>query len=344
MILFILLTILLIYLRSRNSEKFKNYRTISVQLTDAVVNKLEINMAKNEINTHIFNQLSKIFPVNNINYFSKPHSILAITNKKNNHLCLVEENMFNQEKYSDTRYISCLAINYALLVSPLKNRLRTWSDLKGKIIGISDFHSQSYQFLTKINDVLNNLFKIKVVKFEKSEIINAFNDKLIDGYFFIAPNPNKTLYEINKILPLRFIGTESINKDILQIVYPNLRSSKVDLDFYKIQNYTPETLRIKTLLLCNKNLNQKTCFNMINTIFKNLVFLRENTNNILRLNMKDLNPDDLYLSNYDFKLHDGVNKYYKEIGLISNNPNRDCIYKIGADKCSFDKLNRYRLI
>ena len=116
------------------------------------------------------------------------------------------------------------------------------------------------------------------------------------------------------------------------------------MDFYKIQNYTPETLRIKTLLLCNKNLNQKTCFNMINTIFKNLVFLRENTNNILRLNMKDLNPDDLYLSNYDFKLHDGVNKYYKEIGLISNNPNRDCIYKIGADKCSFDKLNRYRLI
>ena len=226
MILFILLIILLIYLRSRNSEKFKNYRTISVQPTDAVVNKLEINMAKNDINTHIFNQLSKIFPINNINYFSKPHSILAITNKKNNHLCLVEENMFNQEKYSDTRYISCLAINYALLVSPLKNRLRNWSDLRGKIIGISDFHSQSYQFLNKINDVLNNLFKIKFVKFEKSEIINAFNDKLIDGYFFIAPNPNKTIYEINKILPLRFIGTESINKDILQIVYPNLKSSK----------------------------------------------------------------------------------------------------------------------
>ena len=77
--------------------------------------------------------------------------------------------MFNQEKYSDTRYISCLAINYALLVSPLKNRLRNWSDLRGKVIGISDFHSQSYQFLTKINDVLNNLFKIKFVKFEKSK-------------------------------------------------------------------------------------------------------------------------------------------------------------------------------
>ena len=43
MILFILLIILLIYLRSRNSEKFKNYRSISVQPTDAVVNKLEIN-------------------------------------------------------------------------------------------------------------------------------------------------------------------------------------------------------------------------------------------------------------------------------------------------------------
>ena len=107
MILFILLIILLIYLRSRNSEKFKNYRTISVQPTDAVVNKLEINI-KNEINTHIFNQLSKIFPINNINYFSKPHSILAITNKKIITVCLVEENMFNQEKYSDTRYISCL--------------------------------------------------------------------------------------------------------------------------------------------------------------------------------------------------------------------------------------------
>ena len=54
------------------------------------------------------------------------------------------------------------------------------------------------------------------------------------------------------------------------MIYPNLKSSKVDLDhFYKIQNYTPEkTKLIKTLLLCNKNLNQKTCFNMINTIFK----------------------------------------------------------------------------
>ena len=145
-ILFILLIILFIYLRNRNSEKFKNYRTISVQPTNAVVNKLEINMAKNDINTHIFNQLSKIFPINNSNYFSKPRSLLAVTNKKNNHLRLLEENMFDQEKYSNMRYISCLAINYALLVSPLKSRLLNWSDFKGKIIGISDFHSHSYQF------------------------------------------------------------------------------------------------------------------------------------------------------------------------------------------------------
>tara|TARA_B100000401_G_C52813940_1_gene725659 strand:+ start:1929 stop:2963 length:1035 start_codon:yes stop_codon:yes gene_type:complete len=344
MILIILFIILVIYLRNRNTEKFKNYKEISIQPTDAVINKLEINMTKNEINTHIFNQLSKIFPINNSNYFKKPRSVLTLTNKTNNHLCLVEENMYDQQKYTNIRYISCLAINYALLVSPLKKKLFRWSDFKDKIIGTSDFHSQSYQFLTKINTVLDNLFKIKIIKFEKSQIISAFNNNLIDGYFFIAPNPNKIIYEVNRFLPLRFIGTESINQDVLQITYPNLKSAKVDLDSYNIHGYTPKTLRIKSLLLCNKNLSHKTCFNMINTIFKNLVFLRENEDKVIRLNMKDLNPDDLYLSNYDFKLHDGVNKYYREIGLITNNPSSDCIYKIGADTCSLNKLNRYRLI
>ncbi len=344
MILIILLIILLIYLRNRKTEKFKNYRTFRIQPTAAVINKLEINMEKNGINIHIFKQLSKIFPINNSNYFSKPRTLLSITNKKSNQLCLIEENMYEQQKYSNIRYISCLGINYALLVSPLTNRLIKWSDFKDKIIGTSNFHSQSYQLLTKINTILDNLFKIKIIEFKESEIVAAFDNKSIDGYFFIKPNPNKIISDVNKIYPLRFIGTESIDKDLLQITYPNLKSSKVDLDFYNIQGYTPKTLKIKSLLLCNKNLNQKTCFNMINTIFKNLIFLRENTDKIIRLNMKDLNPDDLYLSNYDFKLHDGVNKYYKEIGLITNNPSIDCIYKIGADKCYLDKLNRYRLI
>lgn len=344
MILIILLIILGIYLRKKDTEKYRNYRTISIQPTDAVINKLEINMENNMINTHIFNKLSKIFPIHNSNYLNKPRNILSLTNKNSNQLCLIMENMYEQKKYNNIRYISCLAINYALLVSPLKNRLFKWSDFKNKVIGTSDFHSQSYQFLIKINNILNNLFKIKIIKFEKSEIINALDNKLIDGYFFIKPNPNKIIYEVNKIHPLRFIGTESINQGFLKITYPNLNSSKIDLDFYNIKEYTPKTLRIKTLLLSNKNLNQKTCFNLINTIFKNLVFLRENTNKIIRLNMKELNPDDLYLSNYDFKLHTGVDKYYREISLITDNPSINCIYKIGADKCYLGDLNRYRLV
>ena len=344
MILIILFIIVVIYLCTKNNEKFTNYRTISIQPTDAVINKLEINMIKNDINTHIFNKLSKLFPINSVKYFNKPLTLLTMTNKTSNQLCLVDENMYDQQKYDNIRYVSCLAINYAILISPLRNRMFNWSDFKNKIIGISSYHSQSYKLLTKINEVLGNLFKIKIIKFTKSEIVNAFDNNLVDGYFFIGPNPNKTIYEINKIYPLRFIGTESINQDVLGITYPNLRSAKVDLDFYNVRDYTPKTLRIKSLLLCNKNMNQTTGFNLINTIFKNIVFLRQNENKIIRLNMKDLNPDDLYLSNYDFKLHSGVTKYYRHIGLITNNPSNDCIYKIGADSCFLNKLNRYRLI
>ena len=62
--------------------------------------------------------------------------------------------------------------------------------------------------------------------------------------------------------------------------------------------------------------------------------------------MKDINKKDVFdkIGSLSKKSLDRVNKYYREIGLITNNPSSDCIYKIGADTCSFDKLNRYRLI
>ena len=106
----------------------------------------------------------------------------------------------------------------------------------------------------------------------------------------------------------------------------------------------PDTVAIKIDILVNKRFSEENGYNLIQTVFKNLIAIKSVGSDDYKLQMRDFNPEYIYFSNNNHKLHKGVYKFYKSIGLITNNHERSCRYKVGISQCNVKKINHFRLL
>ena len=58
--------------------------------------------------------------------------------------------------------------------------------------------------------------------------------------------------------------------------------------------------------------------------------------------MKEYNPSHLYLSDAIYKPH--WCKKIRKIGVITDYLDQNCVYNLGANKCTGKRLNFFRLI
>ena len=194
--------------------------------------------------------------------------------------------MYNNKKYPNIRFISGICINYATLITEINSKLNKWTDFENKTIGTTSFTSESYNMLLKLKEITNINFNIKIVPYNKTNIISEFNKNSIQGYFIICPHPDKNI----------------------------------------------------------QNINRDSGYKLNNTIFKNLIEFKTINSQPAKLQMKEFNPEDIYLSNNYFILHKGVKDFYKHFGLITYNNNPNCVYSIGINNCKLNNLNRYMLL
>lgn len=124
-----------------------------------------------------------------------------------------------------------------------------------------------------------------------------------------------------------------------------MEKSYIDLSYYGIYSkISIQTLNVNINLLCHKDFPDKYSYGLISALFSNFTRYKTEGSDIFKIKMKEYNPSHLYLSDTIYKPHIGVRKYYKKIGVITNNPNQNCVYNIGANKCTGKKLNHFRLI
>ena len=340
-LIFVLICVIL-FNQNLINDHFTNYKKIEVVPTSMIYNNLNLNIKNNDTLVLLSTILKNIYPIDKINI--RLNSFVNIVNTYSNSLGLIQEHMYNNKKYPNIRFISGICINYATLITEINSKLNKWTDFENKTIGTTSFTSESYNMLLKLKEITNINFNIKIVSYNKTNIISEFNKNSIQGYFIICPHPDKNIQNINKIYPIKFIGLKGIKKEIIKIKYPYLSISKFDITDYNIFNYTPTSLRIKTIIICNKNLSRDSGYKLINTIFKNLIEFKTINSQPAKLQMKEFNPEDIYLSNNYFILHKGVKDFYKHFGLITYNNNPNCVYSIGINNCKLNNLNRYMLL
>ncbi len=344
MLYIIIILILLLAFLGKN-ETFVNYKRVTVTPKKIIYDKLVINIPhNNKLYSNLSNKMRAIYPIKFVEYRNTEES-LANINKYPNYISFIPEiiRLIQPDYFNNSRFITSIGVEKPTLFSPVNSNIMNWNDTKGKTIGTVK-NSSSYLLLNYIKKSFNLNFKIKTIDVFEKNTLDKLKKNKFNSFFLLTSHPNNIIKYIHKNLPLKFIGLEGLNKQNVKIVFPNYNESKIDLTHYDIFNSMPDTVAIKIDILVNERFSEDNGYNFIQTVFKNLMSIKSVGSDDYKLQMRDFNPEYIYLSNNNHKLHKGVYKFYKNIGLITNNPERSCRYKVGISKCNIKKINHFRLL
>lgn len=335
-------------IKLRRHEKFTNYRKISVTPKKILFDKLVLNtFFDNSTYLNIGKNLNKIFPFYEIKLSGGSFSNINLTNKYSNYLSLVQDdayfNFIKNNKNNDLRYLLSIGVEQFTLITKRNSSIKSWNDLRFKNIGSLNQKTASNFVLQKI--IKSFRLQSKIITCDISSISKFLSNGDIDAFFMVISNPNSLFRKINKQIPLKFIGFNDLDKNILNKIFPFANKAKIDVNEYNIPSLnTINTLETKIDIICNKNLDPEHSYNLIKTIFSKLLFIKTNGDNDFKLQMKEFNPSYLYPVNSLYKLHEGVHKFYIDIGVITYKDDTSCKYTVGIKKCKGQNINNFRLI
>jgi len=345
MLIFIIILVILFISYVNKTEQFVNYKAITVSPNKTIYDGIVLNIPANNIFYYkLGEKMKSIYPIKYINY-DETLSIIKNIEMNRNYIGVVPEVMkiIKPNNFKNTRFISSIGLERFTLFSPSYNNITDWEQTNNKKIGVIT-NSAAFHTLTYIKTMFSLSFKIISIKLFDESIIKDFKKRRFHAFFMIIAHPNNVLSKIHKDQPLNFIGTKGMGENAINIAFPNLLKAKIDLTHYNIYNSQPDTLLVKLNLVTNKNFSKDNGYNLIQTIFKNLLSIKSSGSDTYKMQMRDFNPEYIYLSNNNQKLHKGAYKFYKDIGLITNNPERSCRYKVGIGECNIKKINHFRLL
>jgi TRAP-type uncharacterized transport system substrate-binding protein len=351
-IVYLCIVILIYYIHYRtipHNDHFTNYKTVIVTPQPTIYSGLQLNLySKSSFLNDIAKHIKNIYPIKTIS--SQEGSLLNLytTNKSPNVISLIQEPAFYhfQQKQPDhnIRFISSLGLEKFTLIVTIHSKILDWNTIDNHTIGTLSNNSGSYIVLQQIKTIFKMNFSIKQYSTFSSNISKDLKDTTIDAFFIITSHPNTIIQSIHKDLSLRIIGIDKLSRDTLRLAFPQLQLSSIDLTHYNIFTNIPATLSCRIDIVCHDKLPDLDAYNLIQTVFKNFIDFKTKGSSNYKLRMRDFNPEYIYLSHNKYTLHTGVYKFYKEIGLITNNPSDHCRYKVGIGKCNMDTLNNFRLL
>jgi len=128
-----------------------------------------------------------------------------------------------------------------------------------------------------------------------------------------------------------------------------------------------ETQAVRAILICNKKLDETLVYDLLKSIYGNINYIKQFmakqnqqfdnislggiATNIAFIGNQDnsyydeFNPLEMFYINKNIKIHVGAYKFYKEIGYINLEGNKDCNYNMEKSTCnlvpSLDKKEVY---
>ena len=171
------------------------------------------------------------------------------------------------------------------------------------------------------------------------------NNKYI--ILFVCPELSIILDEYsmkNKFMILDFPRENDLYKYIY-FQYPEIKLDKMNIGKIKTINVNKivNTFQLSKCMIINKNTNIN---NFIESIFERFEYIRLfNSSNYYRIPMQSFIPEMILKLNI-IPLHNKLNNYLRELGVITQNDNSICKNTISTQKCDSSKLeeNRFRLM
>jgi len=359
-VLFLLLLIIIFYvlhLKSipkpslNNIDKFVNYKKIVVTPQSSIYKKININTwYKDSLYFNIATNISNIYPIDTVNITDGVSQNIDEVENNINHLGFVQEDILNDyiqnKPNTNIRYITCIGLEQIIVLLPANSKINSWQDITNKKIGTLNVRSGSYLTLKNILKLLpSNRNEIINLDFNSENIVNAFNSNKIDMFFTVVSNPNNIIKEVCNRMPIKLLGVKGLDDDYIKFVLPNYEKNNIDPSEYKaVINYSIKSVQTKVYLICHKDFADSESYLLIKTLFNNFNYIRSNGDNLYKLQMFEFNPSYLYATNNIVQLHNGVRKFFKDINIITETDNEDCVYSVGINQCSNEKINKNQIL
>lgn len=357
-ILFPLIILIMLWLyKLYNTETFipNRYKSIMVTPQPAIYTRLTLYVNEYiDMCKQIATNIQGFFPINDIVEVTGSYDVLKNMEKSKDTMGIVSNisyiDYIEKNPESSIRHICNMGISITTLITDSQSNKRSWDDFRDKsyTFGVDYSESSSYISLERILKFLLKEHQHKMVelKYDANTISNALKNKVIDGYFIVTPHPDKTIMNLASIHPIFLIGTNGLDITNYTMLFPYSNTTFIDANYYNLKMFgsTP-SMTNRLHVVASKYVSNETIYNFIRSLFENFARIKNVGDKIYIEQMWSFNPNYLYPTQVTFKIHDGARKYFEDIGIITYDSNKNCVYTIGIDKCKSDLyINPYRLL
>ena len=225
-----------------------------------------------------------------------------------------QEGLASFEGYANEnlRIFAGLYINPNQVVVAKESGINGLSDLIGKRISIGAAGSTTVdEASVHLGSMGKTLDDIKAEYMDTSAAADAMSNKLLDGVWIMAGTPNSAVTQImtttdSKIMP---ITAEEI--EVLKADYPWYAACEIPAGTYTGQDEAVPTSGVKLTLFITADVDEETVYQMTKVFWENWEYLTTTHGALAKADPKEACNDVAGVA-----IHDGAERYYKEIGLL----------------------------
>ena len=319
-IIFIPLIIILIWISSLNinainsSNLSNNFSIISGNSggTYYYIAAGQSKIINEEIGLNVLTQASSGSPVENLALVANDSQNLAIVTidgyyfGKNGE----KDRGFNKKIDNiEVLQIGHKAYLYALTME--KKEIKSFKNIEGLNIGVPPIGSSTYYMALAILEAYGYKEKnINIIPLSSQEQSEALKDGEIDIAFIAGGLSQSTVMDLDFSNKIKFLSLEKEVQEKLNRDYPYWQSSVIPQNTYKNLKEDIYCLSVNTMLVCNKDIDEKISYNITKV-------LNENTEKLGNIHISGFEWSKentrKFLNNKILKFNLGAIKYYDEV-------------------------------
>ena len=252
--------------------------------------------------------------IDNLNQIADGESQVSIAISSNCWQSFNGTDSFEGRANPKLRVIAGLYLNPNQVVVTEKSGIRTLSEVKGKRFAVaasgSSVEGECRNHFTAAGLSYPDDIRAEYISFTDSAELLANGQ--IDGAWIMsgipAPAVSQTLSSGCRLLDIDENTIETLKSE-----YPWYVTYQIPAGSYPNQKEEVRTTAIKMVLFCSEDLDEETVYMLTKTLWENIGELGESQSNL-----RGLTPQEAVLDIAGLPLHDGAQRYYREIGVIAD--------------------------
>ncbi len=218
-----------------------------------------------------------------------------------------------QGPYPELRALFAVHAEAFTLVARADADINTLKDLKGKRLNIGNPGSGQRANMELVMERMGwtrDDFAL-ISELKSAEQAKALCDNKIDAFVFVAGHPSGSIKEATTSCDTRLVPVEGPEIDQLIAEYPFYAKAVIPGGMYSGSDADTQTFGVRATIVSSTATQPEVAYEVVKAVFENLEDFKK-----LHQAFAHLNKEEMVESGLTAPLHEGAERYFKEVGLI----------------------------